>query len=389
MRILERLAKVGALVGAFGVASLLALQLHGGGLWDGLAPAIAADNAAATHAPAAYDLTQLKVVNEVLKTIRDRYVDPKRVKPKDMLLSALNYVQQDVAQVIVLHDEADARPGARCASTRRRRSSASTTCVGPWDVSCAPARGLRVPAGRPARHRGRPARGRVRRLQRHAPHARSALGAAVARGVQGDEPLDAGPVRRPRHRHLDPRSAAHRHEPHAGHAGGARGHQEVRPHRQDQQRVDAQHGPQRGREPPARRARHQGHRLDPPRRRRRLAGRASRSSSRARSIHVASVEHKLLDGGIGYVRLKQFQANTSTDLEAALADMKKNGELKGLVLDLRGNPGGLLDQAAQGRRQVPRRRAHRRHGRQPERGARGEGRARRGHRAELPDRACS
>jgi carboxyl-terminal processing protease len=61
---------------------------------------------------------------------------------------------------------------------------------------------------------------------------------------------------------------------------------------------------------------------------------------------VASVEHRLLDGGIGYVRLKGFQANTTTDLEAALADMKKGGELKGLVLDLRGNPGGLLDQAA-------------------------------------------
>ncbi len=46
------------------------------------------------------------------------------------------------------------------------------------------------------------------------------------------------------------------------------------------------------------------------------------------------------------MRLKQFQANTAEDLEAALADMKKGGELKGLVLDLRGNPGGLLDQAA-------------------------------------------
>jgi carboxyl-terminal processing protease len=63
-------------------------------------------------------------------------------------------------------------------------------------------------------------------------------------------------------------------------------------------------------------------------------------------IHVASVEHKLLDGGVGYVRLKQFQQNTTSDLEAALADMKHGGELKGLVLDLRGNPGGLLDQAA-------------------------------------------
>ena len=43
----------------------------------------------------------------MLKTIRDRYVDPKRVKPKDMLLSALNYVQKDVAQVIVIHEDND------------------------------------------------------------------------------------------------------------------------------------------------------------------------------------------------------------------------------------------------------------------------------------------
>jgi carboxyl-terminal processing protease len=63
-------------------------------------------------------------------------------------------------------------------------------------------------------------------------------------------------------------------------------------------------------------------------------------------IHVASIEHKLMDGGIGYIRLKQFQANTTTDLQAALVDMKRSGDLKGLVLDLRGNPGGLLDQAA-------------------------------------------
>jgi carboxyl-terminal processing protease len=65
-------------------------------------------------------------------------------------------------------------------------------------------------------------------------------------------------------------------------------------------------------------------------------------------IKVVSVDHKLLDGNVGYVRLKQFQANTSADLDRALLELKKQagGELKGLVLDLRGNPGGLLDQAA-------------------------------------------
>ena len=41
----------------------------------------------------------------MLKTVRDRYVDPRRVKSKDMLLSALDYVQKDVAQVIVVRDE--------------------------------------------------------------------------------------------------------------------------------------------------------------------------------------------------------------------------------------------------------------------------------------------
>src|SRR5690242_19227535 len=98
------LRKIGALAVTFAVASVLAVRLHGGGLWQGLAPAIAAGNPV-DHQPAPYDLTQLKVVNEVLKTIRDRYVDPRRVKPKDMLLSALDYVQKDVAQVIVIRDE--------------------------------------------------------------------------------------------------------------------------------------------------------------------------------------------------------------------------------------------------------------------------------------------
>ena len=44
--------------------------------------------------------------------------------------------------------------------------------------------------------------------------------------------------------------------------------------------------------------------------------------------------------------MKQFQSSTADELDAALADLAKSETLKGLVLDLRGNPGGLLDQAA-------------------------------------------
>ncbi len=56
---------------------------------------------------------------------------------------------------------------------------------------------------------------------------------------------------------------------------------------------------------------------------------------------------KVLDRGIGYVRVSGFAANTTRELKAALAQERAQagGALRGLVLDLRGNPGGLLEQA--------------------------------------------
>jgi len=58
-------------------------------------------------------------------------------------------------------------------------------------------------------------------------------------------------------------------------------------------------------------------------------------------IVVPSVVSKLLPDNIGYVRLSQFEANTGPDMRAALETLHAN-DLKGLVLDLRGNPGGYL-----------------------------------------------
>ena len=64
-------------------------------------------------------------------------------------------------------------------------------------------------------------------------------------------------------------------------------------------------------------------------------------------IQVKSVKYKTLDDGFGYVRIAQFQEKTDDDLGAALQALKKGnkGMLRGLVLDLRNDPGGLLDQA--------------------------------------------
>jgi len=64
-------------------------------------------------------------------------------------------------------------------------------------------------------------------------------------------------------------------------------------------------------------------------------------------IHIKSVKYKFLEEGIGYIKVSQFQENVSDELRSALSKLEINngGTLRGLVLDLRNNPGGLLDEA--------------------------------------------
>jgi len=64
-------------------------------------------------------------------------------------------------------------------------------------------------------------------------------------------------------------------------------------------------------------------------------------------IRVVSVEHRLYDRRFGYVKIKNFQDRTDSYLKKALDSLRAQagGQLAGVVLDLRHNPGGLLDQA--------------------------------------------
>ena len=64
-------------------------------------------------------------------------------------------------------------------------------------------------------------------------------------------------------------------------------------------------------------------------------------------IRVQSVKNNQLEPGIEYIRLRQFQEQTSNDLETALEKYAKEGKIQGLVLDLRNNPGGLLTSAVE------------------------------------------
>lgn len=66
-------------------------------------------------------------------------------------------------------------------------------------------------------------------------------------------------------------------------------------------------------------------------------------------VQVKSVRSRLIDDSLGYVRLSQFQSRTGKDLVAAVNALKQEagGQLSGLVLDLRNNPGGVLNAAVQ------------------------------------------
>jgi carboxyl-terminal processing protease len=347
MRNFARALKLFALFAAFAIAALVAFQLRGGGLWDGLAPASAAgtdrDREGKPRAPADYDLTQLKVVNEVLKSVRDKYVDPKRVKAKEMLLSALNYVQRDVAQVIVLHDEG--QPTVKVRVDTQEREFRVDSVLGLWDVS---ARLHEVFAFVQENLKGTEVdlreveyaacNGMLHTLDPHSvllsPEAYKEMnlstsgqfgGLGIVISIRDQQLTVINPM---------PGTPAFR-------AGVKKYDRIVKIGGESTLNMGLNEAVQHLRGAPSTKVTVWIRRDGPD------GWQTPKAFDLTREvIKVASVEHKLLEGNVGYVRMKQFQANTSKDLDEALADMKKAGELKGLVLDLRGNPGGLLDQAA-------------------------------------------
>lgn len=339
MRFLERAGKVGVVFGAFSLATYFALQFGPGGLWRGFEPALAVTGQVAK---APYDLTRLDAVNETLRMIRDKYVDPDRVKPKDMLLSALNYVQRDVAQVIVLND--DPKEVTVRVETAEKKFRVDNI-QGPWDIS---ARLREIFAFLQKNLKGSEVdlreveyaacNGMLHTLDPHSvflsPDAYKEMNMSTSGSFGG-----LGIVISIRDQMLTVMNPMP--DTPAGRAGLKRFDRIVKINNESTLNMPLDDAVRRLRGEPGTKVSVWVTR----------DGENGWTTPKAfdlvrEVIKVKSVEARALEGGVGYVRLKQFQSSSMAELNLALEEFKSKGPLKGLVLDLRGNPGGLLDQAA-------------------------------------------
>ncbi len=341
MRFLERLGRAILVLTVFGIASYFSMQVGTGGLWRGLESAHAVTAPGQAKAP--YDLTQLVAVNETLNTIRSKYVDPSRVKPRQMFLSALNEIQRQVAQVIVRHEDK-----AKVVKVQVDSESAEfriDNVQGPWDVA---ARLREVFAFLQANLRDTEVdlreveyaacNGILRTLDPHSvflsPESYREMNLSTSGHFGGlgivisirDQALT---VMRPM-----PGTPA-------GRAGLKRLDRITKINNESTLNMPLDDAVGRLRGKPSSKVTVWIHR----------DGNEGWTGSRPfeltrEEIQVKSVEGRALGGGVGYIRLKQFQSSSSDELDAALQEINRKEKLKGLVLDLRGNPGGLLEQAA-------------------------------------------
>ncbi len=288
-----------------------------------------------------YDLTRLQVLNRVIVETKGRYVDPERVVPKRMFLSGLNAVQQHVAPVLVHYETGQSQLTVQVGSAKQ--SFAVSDVTSPWALTAR----FREVFAFLQKHLGEEdvelrtieyaaVNGMLRSLDPHSVLLTPDVFDEMQMSTRGEfgglgivisireaqltviKPMEGTPASR---------------------AGLQRGDHIVKIDTEGTLNMPLSEAVDRLRGRPGSPvtvmiSRRRGKKWSEP---------FPVTLTRA-VIHIDSVEHKMLGDGVGLVRVKSFQGNTHTDLKLALAALKQKG-LKSLVLDLRDNPGGLLDQA--------------------------------------------
>ena len=290
-----------------------------------------------------HDLTALAIIDPTLSYVRDSYVDPKRVDYKTMLLAGLNAIQRNVAPVLVEHKD-----GADTFKVRVRDKEKQFDAKGvqaPWDVSARfkevftfLQKHLKDEADLDLREVEYAAvNGMLHTLDPHTTLLTPNIFKEMRTSTRGEfgglgivisirdghltviRPIDGTP---------------------ASKAGLKRNDRIVKINEESTLNMPLSEAVGRLRGKPGSKVNVWVARKL-----------SSKTYTKPRKvgltraiIHIDSVEGRMLKDRVGYVKVNNFQGNTINDLVKVLRKFRKRN-MQGLVLDLRGNPGGLFDQA--------------------------------------------
>jgi carboxyl-terminal processing protease len=289
-----------------------------------------------------YDLAELKVLNRAILEVKENYVEPQRVDSRRMLLAALNSIQRTVPPVLV-HYETGASELAVQVNGERRTFDVDGV-NSPWALSSTFRKifaflqknldGEEIEL-RDVEYAA--ANGMLRTLDPHTVLLTPDVFEEMQMSTRG-EFGGLGIVISIRDGHL----TVIRPMPNtpASEAGLERGDRIVKINDESTLNMPLSEAVDRLRGPP-------GSPVSVWVRHRRGPGKyaPARKHEIVRAvIHIESVESRMLSDNVGYIKINNFQGNTYEDMRRSLVDLHKEG-LKGLVLDMRDNPGGLLEQA--------------------------------------------
>lgn len=292
-----------------------------------------------------WDLTKLQVMNRVIHEVNTDYVDPTRVDYQRMMLAGLDAIQQDVAPVLVHYEDGAESLKLQVNSAQNDFSIADV--ASPWDLT---SRFREVFAFLQEELKDEvdielrdveyvAINGMLRTLDPHTVLLPPEVYKEMRTSTRG-EFGGLGIVISIRDGHLTVIKPIEGTP--AFKAGLQRGDRIVKIHDESTLNMPLQEAVDRLRGRP-------GSKVKIFIRRETAAGKWSPAREvelTRENIQIESVESRMMRDGVGYIKINNFQGNTNKDLKRALLTLHKK-DMTGLVLDLRTNPGGLLDQAVE------------------------------------------
>ncbi|MBL9004436.1 MAG: PDZ domain-containing protein [Myxococcales bacterium] len=328
-----------------GMAALIALGLTISRRGPAMLVGIGRTTGAATTDRKAHELsTTLDTFNKTLVRIHDAYVDPTRIDPKQMLIAALESVQKHVAEVLVEPQSDKNKVLVRVDTAAREFNIENVDAA--WSLAPKMSEifqfitqnllpGTDAQAIRDIEYAA--TNGMLSTLDPHSllldPQTYNDMKTST-RGSFGGLGIVIG-IRRGGLRVIRPMKGTP-----AWEAGVRRGDKIVRIEREPTDNMALQDAVDRLRGEPGTKVEIYTERDGEKGQRRLVLTRAE--------IQVPSVTTQLMkspSGPVGYIRLSQFNQKSDEDVRNALDELAKKQPIRGLVLDLRGDPGGLLDKA--------------------------------------------